>query len=326
MKVTLVCTTDDPTDSLEYHQAILQDSTFKIKVLPTFRPDKAMAVESAANFNGWVDKLATVTGMEVKVFPQFLQALRKRHDFFHDLGCRLSDHGIETLYAENYTENEIDGIYNKIREGNELTAEEILKFKSAMMVHFAEMDHEKGWVQQIHYGAMRNNNTRMFQKLGPDTGFDSIGDWPVAVPLSRFMDRLEREGKLPKTILYNLNPRDNELIATMLGNFQGDGVRGKIQFGSGWWFLDQLDGMTRQIESLSNLGMLGAFVGMLTDSRSFLSYTRHEYFRRLLCNILGREMDQGLIPADMDLVGAMVRDICYNNVVRYCGFDLPPAP
>ena len=270
MNVVLVCTTDDPVDTLEYHQAIADDPSFDIQVLPTWRPDKGMAVESPATFNAWVDKLAERANVDVKDFTSYLDAIRVRHDFFHRMGCRLSDHGIETVYAEDYTDNEIAAIFNKIRGGKNLNGDEILKFKSAMLYHFAIMDHERDWTQQIHYGAMRNNNTRMFKILGPDTGFDSIGDCPVAKPLSRFLDRLDYTNQLPKTILYNLNPRDNELIATMLGNFQGPGVPGKIQFGSGWWFLDQLDGMTRQIEALSQLGMLSAFVGMLTDSRSFL--------------------------------------------------------
>ncbi len=323
MNVVLVCTTDDPVDTLEYHQAIADDPSFDIQVLPTWRPDKGMAVESPATFNAWVDKLAERANVDVKDFTSYLDAIRIRHDFFHRMGCRLSDHGIETVYAEDYTDNEIAAIFNKIRGGKNLNGDEIIKFKSAMLYHFAIMDHERDWTQQIHYGAMRNNNTRMFKILGPDTGFDSIGDCPVAKPLSRFLDRLDYTNQLPKTILYNLNPRDNELIATMLGNFQGPGVPGKIQFGSGWWFLDQLDGMTRQIEALSQLGMLSAFVGMLTDSRSFLSYTRHEYFRRLLCSILGRDMERGLVPNNMDMIGQMVADISYHNAARYFGFNLP---
>lgn len=323
MNVVLVCTTDDPTDTLEYHQAVAKDPTFKIAVLPTFRPDKGMMIEIPATFNAWVERLAQAAETTIRNFTDFLEAIRKRHEFFHKLGCRLSDHGIETVYAEPYTDAEITSIFDKVRAGKVPTAGEVLKFKSAMLYHFAVMDAERGWTQQIHYGALRNNNSRMFKQLGPDTGFDTIGDWPVAVPLARFLDRLDSEGRLPRTILYNLNPRDNELVAAMLGNFQGPGVRGKIQFGSGWWFLDQIDGMTRQIEALSNLGMLRAFVGMLTDSRSFLSYTRHEYFRRLLCDILGRDMERGLIPRDFGLVGQMVRDISYNNAATYFGFGLP---
>jgi glucuronate isomerase len=323
MRVVLVCTTDDPADSLEYHRAVAGDKGFAVKMLPTFRPDKGMMIESPAAFNAWTDRLAGAAGVSIRTVGDFLEAIRRRHEFFHTLGCRLSDHGIETVYAEPHTEREITAIFERTRAGKDPTAEEVLKFKSAMLYHFAVMDCERGWTQQIHYGAMRNNNSRMFKLLGPDTGFDSIGDWPVAVSLSRFLDRLDREGKLPRTILYNLNPRDNELLAGMLGNFQGGGIRGKIQFGSGWWFLDQIDGMTRQMEALSNLGMLRAFVGMLTDSRSFLSYTRHEYFRRLLCEILGRDMERGLVPRDFDLVGGMVRDISYNNAATYFGFDLP---
>jgi glucuronate isomerase len=322
MNVALVCTTDDPTDSLEHHKVVAKDTTFKIQMLPTFRPDKGMAIESPSAFNAWVDKLAEVADVDIHHFDSFMTAIRKRHDFFHAAGCRLSDHGLETVYAEDYTDQEIASIFTRVRNGRMPDSDEILKFKSAMLYHFAGMDAEKGWTQQIHYGAMRNNNSRMFKKLGPDTGFDSIGDWPVAKSLSRFLDRLDEQGKLPKTILYNLNPRDNELIATMLGNFQGE-IPGKIQFGSGWWFLDQMDGMTRQIEALSQLGMLSSFVGMLTDSRSFLSYTRHEYFRRILCAIFGRDIERGLVPNDMKLVGGIVADICYHNAARYFGFALP---
>lgn len=323
MNVVLVCTTDDPIDSLEHHKAVKDDASFDIQMLPTFRPDKGMAVENPAAFNAWVDKLAAACDTDIATFTDFLQALDNRHAFFHEMGCRLSDHGLETLYAEPYSDVDIRGIFDKVRKGTAPTQEETLKFKSAMMVEFARMDHARGWTMQVHYGAMRNNNTRMFGKLGPDTGFDSIGDWPVATAMSRFLDSLDQCDKLPKTILYNLNPRDNELIATMLGNFQDGSVPGKIQFGSGWWFLDQLDGMTRQIESLSQLGLLSRFVGMLTDSRSFLSYTRHEYFRRLLCNILGTEMDRGILPKDLDLVGPMVEAVSYKNAASYFGFDLP---
>jgi glucuronate isomerase len=321
--VVLVCTTDDPTDSLEHHQAVAAHKTFDIQMLPTWRPDKGMAVENAAAFNAWVDLLAAAADVDIRDFASYIEAMRKRHGFFHSAGCRLSDHGIETAYGEQYTDGEIRAIFVKIRGGEELAGDEVLKFKSAMLYEFGVMDYEKGWTQQLHLGALRNNNTRMFEALGPDIGLDSIGDFEVARPLSRLLDRLEQNNQLPKTILYTLNPRDNEVLATMIGNFQGAGVAGKMQFGSGWWFLDQIDGMGKQMTALSNVGLLSRFVGMLTDSRSFLSYTRHEYFRRLLCNILGGEMARGLVPNDMGLVGGMVRDISYNNAANYFGFDLP---
>jgi len=285
--------------------------------LPTWRPDKAMATEDRAGLNQWIDKLAQMADVDIKDFSSYLRAIKKRHDFFHEAGCRVSDHGIETAYAEDYTESEIKSIFAKIRSQKGLTDNESLKFKSAMMVEFALMDNEKGWVQQLHLGALRNNSTRMMRTLGVDTGFDSILDIEIAKPLAKFLDTLDTNDKLPKTILYNLNPRDNELMATMIGNFQDGSVSGKMQFGSGWWFLDQKDGMEKQIEALSNLGLLSRFVGMLTDSRSFLSYPRHEYFRRILCNLLGNDVENGLIPNDLKLLGKMVEDICFNNAKAY---------
>jgi glucuronate isomerase len=323
MKVLLVCTTDDPTDTLEHHAAIAADTSFPIKVLPTLRPDKALAVESPAAFNAWVDKLGAAANVTVRDLDGFRQALRARQEFFHHHGCRLSDHGLDTMFAAEYTEREAAAIFLRVRGGQNLTPEEIGKFKSAMLYEFAVLDHEFGWTQQYHLGALRSNNSRMFQAVGPDTGFDSIGDWLVASAMSRFFDRLDREGRLTRTILYNLNPTHNEVLATMIGNFQDGITPGKMQFGSGWWFLDQKHGMQLQIESLSNQGLLSRFVGMLTDSRSFLSYTRHEYFRRILCNILGSEMDAGLLPRDMELVGGLVRAVCYGNAAEYFGFDLP---
>jgi glucuronate isomerase len=321
--VVLVCTTDDPVDSLEHHRAVAADKAFKVKVLPTWRPDKGMAVEDPAAFNAWVDKLAARAEMKIGSFDSYMTALRNRHDVFHGAGCRLSDHGLETVYAEDYTDAAVKKIFAKVRAGGKPTPKEVLQFKSAMLVEFGVMDHAKNWTQQFHLGALRNNNSRLFARLGPDTGFDSIGDFEIAKPLSRLLDRLDRNDQLARTILYNLNPRDNELLATMLGNFQDGSVPGKMQLGSGWWFLDQKDGMERQLEALSQLGLLSRFVGMLTDSRSFLSYTRHEYFRRILCGRLGRDMAKGLIPDDMALVGGMVKDICYRNAAGYFGFDLP---
>ena len=316
MNVKAVCTTDDPTDSLEHHIKIVA-SGFEIKVLPAWRPDKGIATENIAGLNQWIDKLAEMADIEIHNFESYLQAIKKRHDFFHEVGCRISDHGVETAYAEDYTDNEIKSIFDKIRSQNELTTNEQLKFKSAMLIKFALMDNEKGWVQQYHLGALRNNNSRMMRTLGPDTGFDSILDIEIAKPLAKFLDSLDANNQLTKTILYNLNPRDNELIATMIGNFQDGSLPGKIQFGGAWWFLDQKDGMERQINALSNMGLLSRFIGMLTDSRSFMSYPRHEYFRRILCNIVGNDVENGLIPNDIELLGEMVENICFNNAENY---------
>ncbi|MBP1664327.1 MAG: uxaC [Bacteroidetes bacterium] len=318
--VETVCTTDDPVDSLEHHLA-LKNEGFEIKVLPTWRPDKAMAVENPKEYRAYVEKLSEVSGVKISNFADLIAALRKRHDFFATVGCKLSDHGIEEFYAEPYTQNEIDLIFNKVYGGTNLQPEEIIKFKSAMLHEGALMDWEKGWTQQFHYGAIRNNNSRLFGKLGADTGFDSIGDFTVAKSMSRFLDQLDKNNQLAKTILYNLNSRDNDLITTMIGNFQDGSVAGKIQFGSGWWFLDQKTGMEAQLNSLSNLGLLSRFVGMLTDSRSFLSYPRHEYFRRILCNLIGNDVENGLLPAsEIDFLGKMVEDISYFNAKRYFEF------
>lgn len=318
--VEVVCTTDDPVDSLEHHIA-LKNEGFGIKVLPTWRPDKAMAVECPAEYRKYVEKLSEVSGVAISNFADLIQALRVRHDFFASIGCKLSDHGIEEFYAEDYTQAEIDAIFNKVYGGKELTKEEILKFKSAMLYEGAVMDWEKGWTQQFHYGAIRNNNSRLFRKLGPDTGFDSIGDFTVAKAMSKFLNSLDNDNKLAKTIIYNLNPRDNDLIATMIGNFQDGSVAGKIQFGSGWWFLDQKTGMEAQMNSLSNLGLLSRFVGMLTDSRSFLSYPRHEYFRRILCNLIGEDVEKGLLPkSEMKFLGEMVANISYFNAKNFFQF------
>jgi glucuronate isomerase len=317
--VEVICTTDDPVDSLEYHQT-LQKSDFEVRVFPAWRPDKAMAVENPAAFNAYLAKLEQAADVAITQFSDLLEALRRRHNFFAQMGCRLSDHGIEEFYADDYTETEINRIFDQIRGGKALVPTDIRKFKSAMLVEFALMDFEKGWVQQFHYGAIRNNNTRMYRLLGPDTGFDSMGDTPVAKNLSRFLDRLASQEKLTKTILYNINPKDNDMIATMIGNFQDGSVPGKMQFGSGWWFLDQKQGIEAQLNSLSNQGLLSRFVGMLTDSRSFLSYSRHDYFRRVLANLLGDDVEQGLLPNDLKSIGQMVRDISYNNAKAYFGF------
>jgi glucuronate isomerase len=321
MNVKLICTTEGPLDTLEHHKKIRKDG-FEIKVHTAFRPDKGLAVEDVNSLNEWIDQLEDIAGVYITDFDAYLAALRKRHDFFHTNGCRLSDYGLETAYAEDYTEKEIKKIFNKLRSGENLNKDEQLKFKSAMLYEMALMDSEAGWILQLHLGALRNNNTRMLKTLGPDTGFDSIGDFEIAKPLSKFLDCLDRDNKLPKTILYNLNPRDNELMATMIGNFQDGSAPGKMQYGSGWWFLDQKNGMEKQINALSNLGLLSRFIGMLTDSRSFLSYPRHEYFRRILCNILGSDVEAGLIPNDMKLLGQMVENICFNNAKNYFLMEL----
>ncbi len=322
MNVEVVCTTDDPVDSLEYHKILSADNSFRVKVYPAFRADKAMAVEDPKMFVSYVKTLGAAADTHIAGYRDFLSALGKRHEYFHNAGSRLSDHGLETVYAEEYTEKEITSSFARLMRGRPLDGLETLKFKTAILYELAVLDWSTGWVQQFHLGALRNNNTRMMRTLGPDTGFDSIGDFEMARPLAKFLDRLDKENKLAKTILYNLNPRDNELIATMIGNFQDGSVAGKIQYGSAWWFLDQIDGMTKQIDALSNMGLLSQFIGMLTDSRSFLSYPRHEYFRRLLCNTLGNEMVGGLVPHDMKLVGAMIRDICYFNAKRYFNFPM----
>jgi glucuronate isomerase len=317
--VRVVCTTDDPLDSLEHHKKIAQ-SDFRVKILPAFRPDKAMAAEDATTFQAYVQKLEELTNHEIETLADYLDALKSRHDYFGEMGCRLSDHGLEHIYAEPYTEREVKDIFDLLYRGVDANPADVLKFKSFMLVQFAVWDHEKGWTQQFHLGALRNNNTRRLRELGPDTGWDSIGDFPQAASLSRFLGGLDDRDQLAKTILYNLNPADNEVMATMIGNFNDGSVRGKVQFGSGWWFLDQKDGMEKQINALSNMGLLSAFVGMLTDSRSFVSFPRHEYFRRILCNIFGNEIEQGELPNDVKWVGQIIQDICFNNAERYFGF------
>lgn len=319
MNVEVICTTDDPIDNLADHQQIKGDS-FGVKVLPAYRPDKAMNADDTAALNTYIDKVEQVTGLKIEDYETYLKALKQRHDYFAQNGCSVSDHGLEQIYAEDFTTEEIHGIFKKIRTGQVLLPGEILKFKSAMLFEFALWDHEKGWVQQFHLGALRNNNSRAFRNLGPDTGWDSIGDFSQAKALSRFLDKLDSEDRLAKTIIYNLNPADNELMATMIGNFNDGSVAGKVQFGSAWWFLDQKDGMLRQLNALSNMGLVSRMVGMLTDSRSFLSYPRHEYFRRLLCGLFGEDIENGELPADYEWIGKIIQDICYHNAKNYFSF------
>jgi glucuronate isomerase len=316
MHVKTVCTTDDPTDSLEYHRQLKQEN-FEIPVLPAFRPDAAMNADDPVIFNAYLLKLEKVSGISISSFSSYLDALKKRHDFFAAHGCSVSDHGLEEMYAEDYTDTELKIIFDTIHGGKDLEWMERRKFKSAMLKIFAGWDHEKNWVQQFHLGALRNNNSRMLQKLGPDTGWDSIGDFSQGRSLAKFLNSLDKENKLAKTILYNLNPADNELMATMIGNYCDGSVPGKIQWGSAWWFLDQKDGMTKQINALSNMGLLSRFIGMLTDSRSFLSFPRHEYFRRILCNMFGEEMENGELPDDMEWTGKLIQDICFHNAKNY---------
>lgn len=325
-RVAVVCTTDDPTDTLEHHRKIKEEGTLGTRVYPTFRPDKALGVDHPAAFNAWTDKLSAVAGIDCGTLANFLDALKQRHDFFHEMGGRLSDHGMNAVDAEDCTERDAAAIFNRARSGCQVTPGEAAAFRSFMMIFFGHLDAEKGWTKQLHLGALRNNNTRLLRKLGPDTGFDSIGDQPQAAALARYLDRLDQGDRLPKTVLYNLNPADNYLFGTMIGNFQDGTVPGKIQFGSGWWFLDQKEAMEWQLNALSNLGLLSRFVGMLTDSRSFLSYPRHEYFRRILCNLIGRDVANGELPRDMALLGQMVRDICYGNARDYFGLEIPEMP
>ncbi len=320
MNVELICTTDDPVDSLDVHQR-LKDEQYEIPVLPAFRPDNAMNLDNLAKFKMYVGKLEAAADVSVATYTDFVEALKRRHDFFATMGCSVSDHGLEEIYSDDFTDEAINRIFDKAISGRPVSGEEHRKFKSALLLLFGRWDAEKGWVQQFHLGALRNNNSRMLHQLGPDTGWDSIGDFSQAKNLSKFLDRLDKENKLAKTVLYNLNPADNELMATMIGNFNDGSVAGKIQFGSAWWFLDQKDGMIRQINALSNMGLLSRFVGMLTDSRSFLSFPRHEYFRRLLCDLFGAEIENGELPNDIEWVGKVVQDISYNNARQYFGWE-----
>ena len=318
--VEVVCTTDDPADSLEYHKQI-KDNPFGVKVLPTWRPDKAMAIDKPEQYREYIKSLASAAGMEINNYQDLLDALKRRQDFFEEMGCRISDHGMDTFYAEDFEIEDIDKTFRDVLNGKTPSDEEIRKFKSAILLDFARMDHAKGWAQQFHIGVIRNNNTRMFNKLGPDTGYDAILDVQCAEAGHKFLDKLAMEDKLTKTILYNLNPKDNEVLATMAYTFNDGSCPGKIQLGSGWWFLDQEDGMRKQMNALSALGLLSRFVGMLTDSRSFISYPRHEYFRRILCSVIGEDIEKGKLPvSEMEFIHQMVKDISYNNAKNYFKF------
>ena len=314
--VKYIGTTDDPIDNLEYHIAIAKDENFDCQVRPSFRPDRAVKIHGEG-FADYIAKLGEVENTEIKDYETLLTVLEKRLDFFVENGCNITDHTLERVYFRNTTMEEVDAIFKKALAGETLTIEEIEKYSTLTMISLGRMYNKNGMVMQLHIGALRNNNTRMFKKLGADVGFDSIDDGEVATSLSRLLDSLDITDELPKTILYCLNPKDNEVLGTMLGNFQGGGIAGKIQFGSGWWFNDQKDGMERQMMALSQLGLISQFVGMLTDSRSFLSYTRHEYFRRILCNYIGGLVENGEYPADMEILGEIVQNICYNNIEKY---------
>jgi glucuronate isomerase len=323
-KVTTLCTTDDPVDDLRHHRA-LAAAGGTTQVLPAFRPDKALAVDQLATFGPWLKRLEQAANCDVRNLNSFLEALRRRHDFFHAQGCRLSDHGLNHCYAEFPSDKQAAAVFAKALAGKAVSGVEHAQFASFMMLFLGRLDAAKGWVKQLHLGALRNNNTRLLNQLGPDTGFDSIGDYPQASALAAYLDRLDRENALPKTIIYNVNPADNYVFGTMLGNFQDGSLPGKIQWGSAWWFLDQKEAMEWQLNALSNLGLLSRFVGMITDSRSFMSYPRHEYFRRVLCKLLGRDVENGELPEEEALLGPMIRNICYGNARRYVDVPEPPG-
>ena len=316
MKVEFIGTTDDPLDDLESHQ-VLQESKFPVQVSPSFRPDKSMNTENPDELMNYILRLETLVGDEIWDFESYLLALKSRHDYFGKMGCRISDHGLDQPYADDYSLRDLDSVFKKIRKGEKINREESNQFKSALLYNFSIWNHEKGWVQQYHIGALRNNNSRGFKSLGPDSGFDSMGDLNLGKSLSKFLDRLDQNNQLAKTILYNLNPRDNALFATMAGNFNDGSIAGKIQWGSAWWFLDQKEGMKDQLNTLSSMGLISKMVGMLTDSRSFLSFPRHEYFRRILCNLLGEDIENGELPHDLNWTGKIIQDIAYYNAKAY---------
>jgi glucuronate isomerase len=322
-RVAVVCTTDDPADPLDAHQAIAR-SGLKTRVYPAFRPDMALSVADPAAFNPWLERLASVAGQGVRSLDDFLGALKARHDAFHAQGCRLSDHGLETALAEGCTPAQARTVFDAARSGRAASPEEAARFGSFLMLEFGRWDAHRGWTKQLHLGALRNANTRLLGRLGPNTGFDSIGDFGQARALGRYLDALDRTDELPRMVLYNVNPSDNYAFASMAGNFQDGSIAGKVQFGGGWWFLDQKEGMEWQLNALSNIGLLSRFVGMLTDSRSFMSYPRHEYFRRVLCDLLGGQMERGELPSEMSLVGSMVRQICFANAKDFFRLELDP--
>jgi glucuronate isomerase len=316
MKVEVLCTTDDPADSLEYHQSILNQN-IKIKVLPAFRPDQAISIGNPVVFRTYLEMLGRSANISISNFNQFLDALKSRHDYFHAMGCRVSDHGLEQFYMTEWTDKELKIIFENARIGTLINTEDEHKFQSALLFQFAEWDFERNWVQQFHLGALRNNNSRMLGNLGPDTGWDSIGDFPQARALSFFLNSLDKNNRLARTILYNNNPADNEMMATMIGNFNDGTVAGKVQWGSAWWFLDQKEGMARQLNAMSNMGLISRFIGMITDSRSFLSFPRHEYFRRILCGLFGKEIERGEMPANIEWTGTVLKNICYYNARNF---------
>ena len=320
MEVEVLCTTDDPADDLRFHQKAKKDK-IQPRILPTFRPDKAYAVEDPASYREYLERLTDASQTKIDCYADLIKVLKNRIAYFHEHGCRLADHGLEHLYYFEFNAFDVEKIFKKILSGKALDEEEIKYFKFETLVHLSREYYNRKWVQQFHLGPLRNTNERMLNKLGPDTGFDSIGDFQQAYPLSRFLNLLDSTDQLAKTILYNMNPTQNEVFATMAGNFNDGSIRGKMQYGSGWWYLDQLDGMEKQLNTLSNMGVLSCFVGMLTDSRSLLSFPRHEYFRRLLCNLLGNDMQKGLLPTDIKHIGGIVQDICYNNARAYFDFE-----
>ena len=320
--VAAVCTTDDPVDSLVHHDR-LRDAGGPTAVFPTFRPDRAFRIEDPAAFKEWTERLGAAANVHIARFADFLDALRKRHQDFHDHGCRLSDHGLEQCWSDPCTETEAAAIFEKVRAGQKAAPAEIAKFASFLMVFFGRLDAQKGWTKQLHLGAYRNASTRALKTIGRDTGFDSIGDYPQAQSLARYLDLLDQDDSLPKIVVYNVNPADNYVFATMVGNFQDGRIPGKLQFGSGWWYLDQKEGMELQMNALSNCGLLSRFVGMVTDSRSFMSHPRHEYFRRVLCNLIGSEIEAGELPEDYTLIGSMIKNICYDNAARLLELPIP---
>jgi glucuronate isomerase len=319
-RVIVQCTTDDPTDSLEAHMKI-RSSALKTLVLPTYRPDGALRVSDPAPFNEWANRLGAVANVEISRLADFRDALCKRHDSFHELGCRLSDHGLNQCHADPFADHAASEAFNKLRSGRALDSKEAAGLAGYLMIFFGHLDARKGWTKQLHLGAYRNANSRAVATLGADAGFDSIGDWPQAASLGAYCDLLDRENSLPEMIVYNLNPADNYIFATMAGNFPQEGVRGRVQFGSSWWFLDQKEGIEWQLNALSNCGLLSNFVGMVTDSRSFMSFPRHEYFRRILCDILGNDIEAGLLPDDEPMMARLIKDVCFENAARFLGIE-----